>query len=98
MTDGKDVSMEKWLKCKISLGQFTGEFAVNGLMSNANEFSLFSPKEYLKFKEAPVEGKSVEGSIRVTKLQEKDDLVLVVLPQPALENGRTITVKASQVK
>jgi len=98
MTDGKDAIMERWLKCKISIGQFTGEFAVNGVMSNAKEFSLFSHKEYLNFKEAPVKGKAVEGSIRVTKLQEKDDLVLIALPQPTLENGQTITVRASQVK
>jgi len=88
-----------WLNCKISSGQFTGEFAVRGEMFNAKEFSLFAPKKDLKFDEEPVKkGKTVEGSISVTKLQAKDDLVLVALPQPTFENGQTITVKSSQVK
>lgn len=91
--------MTTWLNCKISPGQFTGEFAVRGEMFNAKEFSLFAPKKDLKFDEEPVKGgNSVQGSIRVTKLQERDDLVLVELPQPTFENGQTITVKASQVK
>jgi hypothetical protein len=89
-----------WLDCRISPGQFTGEFAVRGEMFNAKEFSLFAPKKDLKFfDEEPVKGgNSVQGSIRVTKLQERDDLVMVELPQPTFENGQTITVKASQVK
>jgi hypothetical protein len=88
-----------WLNCKISPGQFTGEFAVQGVMFNAKEFSLFAPKECLEFDEEHVKrGNTVQGSIRVTKLQEKDNLVLVALPQPTFENGQTITVKASQVK
>ena len=91
--------MTVWLNCKISSGQFTGEFAVRGEMFNAKEFSLFAPKEYLKFDEERVKkGTTVEGSIRVTKLQAKGDLVLVELPQPTFENGQAITVKASQVK
>ena len=91
--------MDVRLICKISSGQFSGEFAVRGVMSNAKGFSLFAPKEYLDFDEGPVKkGKTVQGSIKVTKLQEKDDLVLVALPQPTFENGQTITVKASQVK
>lgn len=91
--------MAVWLNCKVSSGQFTGEFAVQGEMFNAKGFSLFAPKECLNFDEGPVKkGKTVEGSIRVTKLQEKDDLVLVELPQPTFENGQTITVKSSQVK
>ena len=91
--------MTMWLNCKISSGQFTGEYAVRGEMFNAKEFSLFAPKKDLKFDEETVKkGKTVEGSISVTKLQAKDDLVLVALPQPTFENGQTITVKSSQVK
>jgi hypothetical protein len=91
--------MVMWLNCKISPGQFTGEYAVRGKMFNAKEFSLFAPKKDLQFNEETFEkGGSVEGSICVIKLQEKGDLVLVELPQPTFENGQTITVNASQVK
>lgn len=88
-----------WLQCQISQGQFTGEFAVRGEMFNKKEFSLFAPKKDLEFDEESVKkGGTVSGNIRVIKLQERDDLVLVELPQPVFENGQAITVKASQVK
>ncbi|HLB72893.1 MAG TPA: hypothetical protein VJJ98_02650 [Sedimentisphaerales bacterium] len=90
--------MEKWLDCTISPGQFTGEFAVQGKMFDATEFSLFAPKEDLKFTGEPPSGKPVRGFIRVILGPRKDNLLLVTLPQPTFENGRTITVKADQIR
>jgi hypothetical protein len=49
------------LICRISPGQFSGEFAVKGEMFNAKEFSLFAPKKFLEFDEELVKkGKTVE--------------------------------------
>jgi hypothetical protein len=91
--------MEKWLDCTISQGQFTGEFAIQGKMFDSTDFSLFAPREVLQFSsEEPTGNKRVKGAIRVTTLGCKDDLVLIALPRPTFENGRTITVKTSQVK
>ena len=90
--------MEKWLDCTISPGQFTGEFAVQGKMFDATEFSLFAPKEDLKFTGEPSWGKPVRGFIRVIPGPRKDNLLLVTLPQATFENGRTITVKADQIR
>lgn len=90
--------MEKWLNCTISPGQFTGEFAVQGEMFDSTEFSLFAPKEDLKFSGEPSWDKPVHGSIRVTVSEQKDNLLLVSLPRPAFENGRVITVKKEQIK
>ena len=90
--------MEKWLKCTISPGQFTGEFAVQGKMFDATEFSLFAPGEDLQFSENPASDKHVEGYIRVLSGDSKDDLLLVRLPRPTFENGRVITVKMDQIK
>jgi hypothetical protein len=90
--------MEKWLDCTISPGQFTGEFAVQGKMFDATEFSLFAPKEDLKFTGEPSWDKPVRGFIRVIPGPRKDNLLLVTLPQPTFENGRTITVKADQIR
>ena len=89
---------EKWLDCTISEGQFTGEFAVQAQMFDSTVFSLFARKEDLRLNEEPTGDKTVEGSIRVISLDEKGDLVLISLPRPTFENGRTITVKKSQVK
>jgi len=96
---GKEViNMEKWLECTISPGQFMGEFAVQGKMFDATEFSLFAPREDLQFSEDPALDKPVRGSIRVSISDQEDDLLLVSLPRPAFENGRLITVKKDQVK
>ena len=90
--------MEKWLECTISPGQFTGEFAVQGKMFDATEFSLFAPKEDLKFSGEPSWDKPVQGFIRVAHGASEGDLLLVSLPRPTFENGRVITVKMEQVK
>lgn len=90
--------MEKWLDCTISEGQFTGEFAVQGKMFDSTDFSLFAPKEVLRFEEEPTKNKHVKGSIQVTSLEQKGDLSLITLPRPTFENGRTITVKTSQIR
>ena len=89
---------EKWLDCTISQGQFTGEFAVQAKMFDSTVFSLFARREDLRLSEEPTGDKHIEGSIRVIPLDEKDELILVALPRPTFENGRTITVKKTQVK
>ncbi len=90
--------MTKWLGCEISQGQFTGEYAVTARMFDDTEFSLFVPKDCLDFSEEPSVNKSVSGMISVSVAAKKDDLVLVNLPRPTFENGRSITVKESQLK
>ena len=90
--------MEQWLDCTISLGEFTGGYAVKGQLSDGTGFSLFAEKNDIKFSEEPAAGKSINGAIRVLSGLSKDDLVLVTLPRPTFENGQTITVKKSQIK
>ena len=90
--------MTKWLECEITQGQFTGEYAVRARMFDETEFSLFVPKDYLKFSEEPSLDKPVNGMISVSVTDQKDNLVLINLPRPTFENGRSITVKESQLK
>jgi hypothetical protein len=90
--------MTKWLDCTISPGQFTGEYSVRGEIFNGSGFCLFAERDKLRFDEEPKEGKSVMGMIRVVPGAQKDDLLLVTLPQPTLENGQTITVRANRVR
>lgn len=94
----KGRTMGKWLDCTISQGQFSGEFAVQGELFDNTSFSLFVEREDLDFSNEPEEGRSVQGFVRVTTLDSKDDLCLVALPQPTIENGRAVTVKADKVK
>ncbi len=87
----------KWLKCIITPGQFTGEYAVSGKMFDGSEFSLFAPKEKLCFSGKPTSEKPVKGFIHVELSFQKDNLQLVILPRPAFEFGRTITVRKTQL-
>ena len=96
---GVVMEKEKWLKCIISPGQFTGEFAVQGKMFDSTDFSLFAPEEDLQFnKKKPTGDEHVKGAIRVIPLAEEKDLMFVALPRPTFENGQTITVKINQIK
>jgi len=90
--------MKNWLKCTIFPGQFTGEYAVQGELFDGTGFSLFAEKEDLDFAREPTFDKAVEGWIRIELGPQKDDLLLVTLPQPSLENGQTITVRTGQVR
>ena len=90
--------MNNWLKCTISPGQFTGEYAVRGNLFDGTEFSMFAEKEDLNFQSEPTEDNPVVGLIRIVPGPQKDDLLLVRLPQPTFENGQTISVKVSQIK
>ena len=89
--------MRTRLNCKISKGQFSGEVAVQGKLHNSEEFSLFAPIEFVQFSSELNEDSYIDGSISVDVLDGKDGLVLVSLPQPAFENGQTITVKKEQL-
>lgn len=90
--------MEKWLECRISPGQFTGEYAIQGWLFDGTEFSMFAEEEHLRFEEKPSEDNPVVGCIRVVPGPKKGDILLVTLPQPTFENGQTISVKASQIR
>ena len=89
--------MKTRLLCRVSKGQFSGEVAVQGKLFNSEEFSLFAPIEFVEYSSELTEHSYVDGSISVDVLDNKDDLVLVSLPQPAFENGQTITVKKEQL-
>ena len=90
--------MEKWLECMITPGQFSGEYAVQGKMFDGEGFSLFAPKEDLKFDREPETDKPVKGFVRIVTGPENNNLLMVSLPRPTFENGRTITVNASQIQ
>lgn len=95
---GKGVVMEEWLECTITPGQFSGEYAIQGEMFDESDFSLFAPRNDLVFNEEPTRDKPVKGLIRVVQGATKGDLLLVSLPRPTFENGRTITVRKSQLR
>ncbi|HSW00567.1 MAG TPA: hypothetical protein VLI39_10370 [Sedimentisphaerales bacterium] len=90
--------MERWLNCEISPGQFTGEYAVKAFMFDNTAFSLFAPKESLKYDKEPSFDRAVQGQIKIVVVGRSEDLCLVNLPRPTFENGRSVTVKAEQIR
>jgi hypothetical protein len=87
-----------WLKCEVSQGQFAGEFAVRGRTFDNTGFSLFTSADDLDLDQAPTGNEQLPGRLCVDVLDRQGELVLVRLPQATLENGRTVTVRRSQLE
>jgi hypothetical protein len=94
----KETTMEAWLRCEISPGQFSSEYAVRGRTADGIGFSLFVPNTYVEMDSEPNTDRLVQGWVRVEALGRDGSLVLVRLPRPTLENGETVTVKAEEVE
>ncbi len=91
------MNAEVWLKCVITPGQFTGEYAVQGEAFNGDGFSLFAAEEDLSCRAFPTGDQQTNAALRVRVLEEEGDLRLIQLPQQTLENGQLLTVKADQL-
>lgn len=89
---------ETWLKCTVAAGQFSGEFVVKCSTFDKQDFSLFADSEDLECLVPPSENNYVEGRLRVRIIVRDKSLALVRLPQQALENGRTVTVRMDQIE
>ncbi len=89
--------METWLRCSISLGQFSGEFAVTGEQADGSTFSFFAPANQVRIQKRPEKGEAVEGWVRVQLWENGGDKAVVRLPRESFEKGRYVTVRADQL-
>jgi hypothetical protein len=89
---------QAWLRCTISPGQFSGEYAVKGEMYNGEGFSLFASEEDLECRQFPSGSERTSAWIMVQVIEQDKGLALVGLPAQTLENGQTVTVSASSLK
>ena len=88
-----------WLRCKVSPGQFSGEFVVQAEDFRGNGFSLFVPDRVVECDSEPsLAEECVDGWVQVECLEKQDDLVLVRLPRAPLENGPVITARDNQLE
>src|SRR5438309_2067463 len=85
------------LRCRISAGQFSSEYAVVVRSHDGREFSLFAQTGDVTYSEQPTADREVDGWIKVELLQQDKNLVLVRLPQTTLENGQFLSVRADQL-
>lgn len=93
----RSTDMTAWLKCTVSLGQFPQEYSVQGKHFNGTPFWLFAPVDDVKVEGEVTRGTWIDGWVRVATGSQKGDRVLVSLPQPALENGRIVSVKIDDI-
>lgn len=70
---------------------------MKAVMFDDTAFSLFAPRESLKFDTEPSIEKPVAGRVKIVVVEQLGDLCLVNLPRPTFENGRAITVRMEQI-
>ena len=90
--------METWLRCKVSPGQFSSEYAVQGEAFDGTGFSLFAPVQTVDLARVPSDGEIVDGWIQVVIEDRKDDLCLVRLPRQVIGYNEYVTVRAEQLE
>ena len=86
-----------WLRCTVTPGQFSSEFAVSGERSDGTGFSLFAPRELVRPSHEPTHDHPAEALLRVDTWDRKGDLVLVRLPSPNFNGPQMIYVRTSQL-
>lgn len=94
--------MRARLRCQVSPGLFSSEWAVVVKASSGREFSLFTDRSTVSVGLWPQDDQTVEGWINVQVVEERGSspdgsLVLVLLPQTTLENGPYLTVNRGQL-
>jgi hypothetical protein len=89
---------EAWLNCTITPGQFSCEYAVEGVTHTGEGFSLFACDYDLEFRCAPAGAERINGFVRVEVIDEQGNLALIRLPQRTMENGETVTVNRRDLR
>lgn len=89
--------MRSNLRCRVSAGQFSSEYAVIVRSNEGRDFSLFAQAGEVTFTEQPTGDREVDGWIAVDVVEQDRNLVLIRLPQTTLENGQFLTVQAGQL-
>lgn len=89
--------MDICLKCKVSPGQFSVEYAVRAIRHDGSEFSLFVPVEFVEVHSEPSDQGSVDGLLHVQRIDHNQDLALVRLPREALDGGWFASVNKAQL-
>ena len=71
------------LRCTVTPGQFTGEYAISAAQSNGRRFSLFADEDFVES-----DNGMGEGWLSVHVVDHKGDDTLIRLPAQSLEGGQ----------
>ena len=80
------MSQRAWLRCEVTPGMFSNEYAVTIRTADDFPMSLFVPEECLR------DATLGEGQLRVDVLDSDDNFSLVSLPRPSFERGSVAKV------
>src|SRR5262249_36643387 len=88
-----------WLRCTLTPGQSTSEYAVSSQRADGTGFSLFAPENLVWLAHEPTHEQPTEGLLCVEKWDTKEDLVLICLASETLEDAaQFVTVKSTQLR
>ncbi len=90
--------MENQIRCKVFPGQFSGEYAIEGVQANGEKFSLFAPAKAVEPEETPTRDRAVEGWLKVVVWEHSGNRAIVKLPRESFEAGRFVTVNVVDFK
>jgi hypothetical protein len=96
-TEGAE-RVKTFLRCTVSPGQFSSEYAVSVRSFSGRTFSLFADRGDVECDQFPSEDRTVEGWVSVEIVNSSETHYLVQLPQSTLENGRFLSVNPSQLR
>jgi hypothetical protein len=90
--------MNSQIRCKVFPGQFSSEYAVEGVQDSGERFSLFAPVSAVEADEPPTRDRAVDGWLKVGVWELAGSRAIVRLPRESFESGRFVTVSVSQFK
>ena len=64
-----------WLKCKVMLGQYSGECAIKGNLYNNKEFSLFAEKKDVNYEGKLSVDKPIDGWVKVVPRKKRQFII-----------------------
>jgi hypothetical protein len=86
------------IRCKVFPGQFSSEYAVEGVQVTGERFSLFAPVNAVETDEPPTRDRAVDGWLKVGIWELAGSRAIVRLPRESFESGQFVTVSVSQFK
>jgi hypothetical protein len=90
--------MKDWLRCPVTPGQFSSEYAVVAEQFDGTEFSLFAPRTEVECDTEPRFEQPADGWLRVEVWSRQGDLLMIKLPQMAIGRGQFIKVRSGQMR
>ena len=78
--------------CMVSLGMFSSERIIEITLPDGRKISAFVDKQDVITEQEPTPAGPVRGQVRVSVVEEREDSVIIDLPQPSMTEGPRLIV------